>query len=162
MLGTSVAAANSAVQRARATMRRHVPSHRSDWTAREPSPHERRLLAAFVDAHERLDAEAVVAVAATDLRVTMPPNPMRVDGLDQLQPLLDRAFGPQREGDWRLLPTAANRMPAAASYLRRPGDTVFRPFKLDVLRVEGDRVAEVTTFGYRWFPDLGLPALLRA
>lgn len=162
LLGTSVAAANSAVQRARETMRRHVPSHRSDWTARGASPDEQRLLAAFVDAHERMDAHAVVATAAADLRVTMPPNPMRVDGLDQLQPLLERAFGPQREGDWRLLPTAVNRMPAAASYLRRPGDTVFRPFKLDVLRVEGDRIAEITTFGYRWFPDLGLPRTLQA
>lgn len=162
LLGTSVAAANSAVQRARETMRQHVPSHRSDWTARAPSPDEKRLLAAFVDAHERMDARAVVATAATDLRVTMPPNPMRVDGLDQLQPLLRRAFGPDREGDWRLLPTAVNRMPAAASYLRRPGDTVFRPFKLDVLRVEGERIAEITTFGYRWFPDLGLPEALPA
>ncbi len=160
LLGTTVAAANSAVQRARETMRRHVPSHRADWTARDPSPDEKRLLAAFVDAHERLDTGAVLAVAATDLRVTMPPNPMRVDGLDQLAPLLERAFGPRRDGDWRLLPTAVNRMPAAASYLRRPGDTVFRPFKLDVLRVEGDRVAEITTFGYRWFPELGLPESL--
>ena len=68
--------------------------------------------------------------------------------------------GPDRDGDWRLLPTAANRMPAAGSYLRRPGDTVFRAFKLDVLRVEGDVVAEVTTFGPESFPALGLPAVL--
>ncbi len=160
MLGTSVAAANSAVQRARETMRRHLPSHRSEWSAHEPSPDERRLLEAFIDAHERMDAAAVLAVAATDLRVTMPPNPMRIDGVDMLEPLLDRAFGPDRDGDWRLLPTSLNRMPAAASYLRRPGDTVFRPFKTDVLRVEGDRIAEITTFGYRWFPALGLPELL--
>lgn len=42
-------------------------------------------------------------------------------GIDQIRPLLERAFGPEREGDWRLLPGALNRMPAAASYLRRPG-----------------------------------------
>ncbi len=160
LLGTSVAAANSAVQRARETMRQHLPSHRADWTAREPGPDERRLLAAFVDAHERMDPRAVVATAATDLRVTMPPQPMCIDGLEQLQPLLERAFGPDRDGDWQLLPTAVNRMPAAASYLRRPGDALFRPFKLDVLRVEGDRIAEITTFGYRWFPALGLPDVL--
>ena len=160
LLGTSVAAANSAVQRARETMRNHLPSHRADWTAREPSPDERRLLAAFVDAHERMDPRAVVATAAADLRVTMPPQPMCIDGLEQLQPLLERAFGPERDGDWQLLPTAVNRMPAAASYLRRPGDALFRPFKLDVLRVEGDRIAEITTFGYRWFPALGLPGVL--
>jgi RNA polymerase sigma-70 factor (ECF subfamily) len=44
----------------------------------------------------------------------------------------------------------------------RPGDSAFRPFKLDVLRVEGDAIAEITTFGYRFFPALGLPASLPA
>ena len=160
LLGTSVAAANSAVQRARETMRRHLPSHRGDWAAREAGPDERRLLAAFIEAHERMDPEAVVAAAATDLRVTMPPQPMLFDGLASIAPLLERAFGPDRDGDWRLLPTAVNRMPAAASYLRRPGDPLFRPFKLDVLRVEDGRIAEITTFGYRWFPALGLPEVL--
>ncbi len=157
LLDTTVAAANSALQRARATMRRHLPSHRTDWSAREPNPEEKRLLDAFVEAHSRHDAAAALAVAATDIRVTMPPNPMLVQGRAALVPLLERAFGPQREGDWLLVPTAANRMPAAASYLRRPGDSAYRGFKLDVLRVEGDRIAEITTFGWSHFAGLGLP-----
>ncbi len=160
MLDTSVAAANSALQRARATMREHLPSHRSDWTAQAPSPAERELLARFIDAHERCDAAAALEVAAEDLRITMPPAPMCFDGRAEIAVLLERAFGPDREGDWRLLPTRLNRMPAAASYLRRPGDTAFRPFKLDVLRVEDDRIAEITTFGYLLFPALGLPEIL--
>jgi len=160
MLDTSVAAANSALQRARATMREHLPSHRSDWTAQAPNPAERELLARFIDAHERCDAAAALAVAAEDLRITMPPAPMCFDGRAEIAVLLERAFGPDREGDWRLLPTRLNRMPAAASYLRRPGDTAFRPFKLDVLRVEDDRIAEITTFGYLLFPALGLPEIL--
>jgi len=160
MLDTSVAAANSALQRARATMREHLPSHRSDWTAQAPSPAERELLARFIDAHERCDAAAAIEIAAEDLRITMPPAPMCFDGRAEIAVLLERAFGPDREGDWRLLPTRLNRMPAAASYLRRPGDTAFRPFKLDVLRVEDDRIAEITTFGYLLFPALGLPETL--
>ena len=48
-------------------------------------------------------------------------------------------------------------MPAAASYLRRPGDTAFRAFKLDVLRIEDGSIAEITTFGYSLFPHFGLP-----
>jgi len=160
MLDTSVAAANSALQRARATMREHLPSHRSDWTAQAPSPAERELLARFIDAHERCDAAAAIEIAAEDLRITMPPAPMCFDGRAEIAVLLERAFGPDREGDWRLLPTRLNRMPAAASYLRRPGDTAFRPFKLDVLRVEDDRIAEITTFGYLLFPALGLPEIL--
>ena len=59
-----------------------------------------------------------------------------------------------------LLPTAANRLPAAACYLRRPGDTRFRAFKLDVLRVRGGQIAETTTFGSSPFGAFGLPEVL--
>src|SRR4051794_25921794 len=154
---TSVAAANSALQRARATMAEHLPSHRADWSAGAPNPAERDLLDRFIDAHERCDAAAALAVAAEDIRVTMPPYPWLFDGRDALATLVERAFGPDRDGDWRLLPTSANRMPAAASYLRRPGDSLFRPFKLDVLRIEDDAVAEITTFGPALFDFFGLP-----
>lgn len=46
--------------------------------------------------------------------------------------------------------------PAAASYLRRPGDSQFRAFKLDVLRAEAGLIAEITTFGPDLFPAFGL------
>ncbi|MBA2553773.1 MAG: RNA polymerase subunit sigma-70 [Geodermatophilaceae bacterium] len=160
LLDTSVAAANSAVQRARATMQEHLPSHRLEWSAVEPSAEERLLLQRFIDAHERCDAAAALAVAAEDIRVTMPPYPMCFDGLDALMPLLERAFGPDREGDWRLVATTANRMPTAASYLRRSGDSTFRAFKFDVLRVESGVIAEITTFGPELFPAFGLAMTL--
>jgi RNA polymerase sigma-70 factor (ECF subfamily) len=138
-------------------MQDHLPSHRLEWSAQEPSPVERELLERFIDAHERCDAEATAAIAAKDIRITMPPYPWLYDGLEMLAPLLERAFGEDREGDWRLLPTMANRMPAAASYLRKTGDTEFRAFKMDVLRVEGGEIAEITTFGPNLFPAFGLP-----
>jgi RNA polymerase sigma factor (sigma-70 family) len=53
-----------------------------------------------------------------------------------------------------------NRMPTAASYLRRPGDSKFRAFKFDVLRVENGAVAEITTFGTTLFPAFGQPSAL--
>jgi hypothetical protein len=85
-----------------------------------------------------------ISISAQDLRITMPPYPHLFEGLEVIGPLLERALS---EGDWRLLPTVANRMPTAASYLRAPGDTVYRPSKFDVLRVVDGRVAEITTFG---------------
>lgn len=157
VLDSSVPAVNSALQRARATMREHLPTHRSDWTARKPSLDEQRLLSAFIDAHQRNDIEAALAVAATDIRITMPPRAMCFEGSDDLMVLLNRALGPEREGDWLLIPTAVNRMPAAASYLRRPGEDQFAARKLDVIRVEGDRIAEITTFGRSQFAVVGLP-----
>ncbi|HEY3262454.1 MAG TPA: RNA polymerase subunit sigma-70 [Pseudonocardiaceae bacterium] len=160
LLGTSVAAANSALQRARATMQEHLPARRTEWTAGEPRPEERALLERFIDAHERCDAAAAVAIAAPDIRVTMPPYPYLFDGLDAIAPLIERAFGENRDGDWRLLPTWANRLPAAASYLRRPGDSQFRAFKLDVLRIREGAIAEITTFGPALFSAFDLPPTL--
>jgi hypothetical protein len=132
-------------------------SRRRCWQVAGPSAAERQLLAQFIDAHERYDPAAIVRISAADIRVTMPPYPYCFQGLDSMAPLFERAFGADRDGDWRLLPTAANRMPAAGSYLRRPGDTLFRPFKLDVLRVDDGLIAEITTFGPAQFPALGLP-----
>ena len=160
MLDISVAAANSALQRARVTMRERLPARRADWSAGRPSSRELALLDQFIDAHQRCDAAAAVAIAAQDIRVTMPPYPFCYDGLAAIGPLLERALGPDRDGDWRLVPTRANRMPAAASYLRRPGDSQFRPFKLEVLRIEGAVIKEITTFGAGLFPAFGLPAVL--
>jgi RNA polymerase sigma-70 factor (ECF subfamily) len=102
----------------------------------------------------------MVRISAADIRVTMPPYPYCYQGLDGVAPLYERAVGPQRDGDWQLRPAAVNRMPAAGSYLRRPGDSVYRPFKLDVLRVDGGLIAEITTFGPAQFPALGLPPVL--
>ncbi len=61
-----------------------------------------------------------------------------------------------------LVPAWANRMPTAASYLKAPGDTVFRAFKFDVLRIEGDQIVEATTFMPDLFPAFGLPWTLEA
>jgi RNA polymerase sigma-70 factor (TIGR02960 family) len=160
LLETSVAAANSALQRARSTMQEHLPARRAEWSAGEPSAEERALLERFIDAHERCDAAAAVAIAAQDIRITMPPDEMYFEGLEVITPLLERAFGEDRDGDWRLVPTRANRMPTAASYLRRPGDSEFRAFKFDVLRIDGGVIAEITTFGAGLFPAFGLPPKL--
>jgi hypothetical protein len=53
-----------------------------------------------------------------------------------MDPLLERAFGAQSMGEWRLVPTSGNRLPTAASYLKRPGDTVFRAYKFDPARAK--------------------------
>src|SRR5262249_47782369 len=106
LLEISVAAANSALQRAPATMREHLPARRGEWPAGQLSAPGQELLGQFIDAHERCDAAAAEAIAARDIRVTMPPYSYCYDGIDAIAPLLDRALGQGREGDWRLVPTA--------------------------------------------------------
>jgi RNA polymerase sigma-70 factor (ECF subfamily) len=161
LLELSVPAVNSALQRARATLREQLPSEgRELWTSPEASEAERRALEGFIDAHQRGDTDAALALIADDVRVTMPPQGHLFDGRAAVTPLIERAHS-GAEGEWRLVPTAANRQPAAASYLRAPGDDTFRAFKLDVLRIADGKVAEVTTFGADRFDVVGLPPTLR-
>jgi RNA polymerase sigma-70 factor (TIGR02960 family) len=158
LLDTSVASANSALQRARATLEERAPQRDAARMTAELTEEERTLLAGFIDAHERADAELTVSIAREDIRITMPPHPMIFDGIDAMQPLLHRAFN--ELGDWRLVPIEANRMPAAASYLRAPGETEFRAFKIDVLRIEDGAIAEITTFDASLFDAFGLAPVL--
>lgn len=156
-LDITVAAANSALQRARETIERNQGTHPMPT---EPTESERAVLAAFIDAHQRNDAAASFALMREDIRITMPPQTAIFVGRESIRSLLVRAFE-SNMGEWRLVPTMANRMPAAVSYLRAPGDTQFRIFKIDVLRVVDGLVAEVTTFDGRGLLDaFDLPEVL--
>ena len=154
LLDISVASANSALQRARATLEQRLPAR--DEAPAAPTEEERALLERFIDAHERADAAATVALSAQDIRVTMPPQPLIFDGLEAIRPLIANV----RPDEWRLVPTSANRMPTAASYWRAPGDSVFRAFKFDVLRIEDGLIKEITTFDATLFEAFGLPPTL--
>jgi RNA polymerase sigma-70 factor (ECF subfamily) len=159
-LEMSVASANSALQRARTTMREQLPRRRMDWSASEPSAEERELLLRFIDTHERGDAEAAVTMLRDDIRVTMPPHPMFFEGIEQVAALMSKAFSEDVLGRWRLVPTSANRQPAAASYYVAPGEDTYKAFKLDVLRIEDGKIAEITTFDASLFAAFGLPETL--
>jgi RNA polymerase sigma-70 factor (ECF subfamily) len=162
LLDMSVPAANSALQRARVTMQGALPERRLEWGAGidAPSGDEQGLLDRLIDAHERHDATAAAQLLRHDIRITMPPLPMVYDGIDVVRPFLEHAFGPGEVGDWRLVPTRANRMPAVGCYLRAWDDDTFRAFKLDVIRIVDGAVAEFTTFGSSLFPAFGLPPVL--
>jgi RNA polymerase sigma-70 factor (TIGR02960 family) len=162
ILDLSVAAVTSALQRARATIAERVAARDADWSPSGITDADRALLAAFIEAHERQDPVAALAVIREDIRVAMPPNPGLFAGKDAIAGLMALAYDRSVFGDWKLLPTAANRMPAAASYLRRAGSDVYLPFKLDVLRTGGGLIAEITTFDASLFDRFGLPSALPA
>jgi RNA polymerase sigma-70 factor, ECF subfamily len=157
LLDTSVASVNSALQRARSTMRRHVPTGRQDWLpANEPSDEERSILQRFMDAWEQSDSAALMALLRDDARWAMPPAPLWLDGRASIGTMFE-AFPIGWQGDFRMLPTSANRQPAAAGYLRPHGDSEFRLVALLVLRIEAGQIAEVTVFGPELFAAFGLP-----
>ena len=159
LLELSVAAANSALQRGRDTLRNELPERERDRPA-ELTEDEQRLLAGFIATHESGDAVAAAELMREDIRATMPPSPSVFTGRAALAPLFATAFGPEGMGEWRLVPVRANRQPAAASYLRRPGDTEWRAFKFDLLRCQDGGIAEITTFDKTLFPQFGLPEVL--
>jgi RNA polymerase sigma-70 factor, ECF subfamily len=159
LLDTSVASVTSALQRGRATLRRELPEAALEWSPPALSADERALVARYVDAHERADTAAVVALLREDIRFTMPPQPVRYDGLAELTDFFTNAFS-GRYGTFRVLPTRANRQPAAACYLKAPGESSYGAIGLDVLRFAGGRLVEITTFEPRLFRHFGLPESL--
>jgi RNA polymerase sigma-70 factor, ECF subfamily len=164
LLDVSVAAANSALQRARATMKRRLPDRRLDWSAdAEQSREERALLERYMDATDRGDADAIVTLLREDAFCAMPPVPEYWVGREKIVAAwVEGGFGQSWFGDLRSMPTRVNRQPAAAVYLRKPGETTFHPLALDVLRLEEGLVAEVITFCLKpaLREALGLPPTL--
>jgi RNA polymerase sigma-70 factor (ECF subfamily) len=161
LLEASLASVNSALHRARATLRDHLGERRTEWTrSSEPSEEERELLRRYLDAHERADADGLAELVREDARLTMPPHPTWYEGREAILIAARQGFDPEF-GHLRTLVAAANRQPAAAHYLRRPGGSEYRPLALDVLRVESGYVAEITSFvSPGLFPAFGLPPTL--
>ena len=162
LIEASVNSVNSALQRARATLREQLGERRSEWArSTEPSAEEQELLRRYVDAHDRADADALAALLREDARLTMPPHPTWYEGRAAIRIAAGQGFEPSF-GTLRTLVTAANRQPAAAHYLRRPGESEYRALALDVLLVEDGRIAEICSFvSPELFPAFGLAPLLR-
>jgi RNA polymerase sigma-70 factor, ECF subfamily len=164
LLDTSVASVNSALQRARVTLRERLPERRTDWgPAADPTAEEQAVLQRYIQAHERGDADAVAELLREDARGSMPPTPAWFQGRDAIMVALAASFdpgSPTYTGEYRCLPTWANRQPAAACYVRAAGDSTFRALSLDVLRVEEARIVEVIGFAADRFPAFGLPPTL--
>ncbi|MFG2373668.1 sigma-70 family RNA polymerase sigma factor [Streptomyces sp. NPDC048504] len=163
-LGMTVASVNSALQRARPTLRDRLPGRRADWTTAGPTEHQRTLVKRYMAAAERLDLSEVAELLSEDVTLTMPPNPFWFTGRDALLEFLSVSLDPNSpmfHGHWRHLPARANGQLAAGGYVRRPGTTVYRAQVLDVLRFDADdRIVEITSFEPHLFPAFGLPLRL--
>jgi RNA polymerase sigma-70 factor, ECF subfamily len=158
LMETSVAAANSALQRARATLQERLPAARSDW-GRAPGAGatERDLLRRYIEAMESADIDGLVAMLAADARMTMPPYPTWFAGARAIADFHAATVWAGGRA-YRHVATRANRQPAAAVYMRAPDDDAFRPLAIDVLRVDAGRVAEINAFVLpELFPRFGLP-----
>jgi RNA polymerase sigma-70 factor, ECF subfamily len=157
VLEMTIAAVNSALQRARATLKEQLPAARLEWATAADAEHaERSLLEKYMEAWERHDASRLVALLRDDVRLAMPPHPTWYDGRESVAAFLaDVAFAPESPAH-RLVSTRANRQPAFGVY-RGDGADV-RPFGINVVEIESGLVADMHFFIYpELFPAFGLP-----
>ncbi|MDO3686383.1 RNA polymerase subunit sigma-70 [Micromonospora sp. C28ISP2-4] len=161
LLGDTVNSVNSALQRARAGMREHLPAQRQDWTGDETDTRTRELVRRFTDASIAKDVDGLAAMLRDDVRCSMPPTPGLQIGREAV--VADWvADGFESLGSLRAVPTAVNRQPAVAFYLWQEREGAYLPLTVDALRVTGGAITEIFTFHADQFPRLGLPDRLPA
>jgi RNA polymerase sigma-70 factor (ECF subfamily) len=162
VLETSRPAVNSALRRARAAMRKHLPERRSEWApGTDVTSAERELLERYVRYSETPDPDALKRVLSEDVRFSMPPEPGVWQGRDTVvQSWVDGGFGSEAFGSMRCVITRANRQPAVACYVHRPGEDGHRPLAVDVLTIASGEIADIVTFDGSLFGLFGLPPRL--
>ncbi len=145
-LDTTVAAVNSAMQRARKAVDERLPERSQQATLRALGDQRlREVVEGYMDAMARGDVGAVVDLLAQDAVWSMPPLASWYGGRDEIAIFLANA-PLNGEWRWRHLPTRANGQPAVASYAWDEGDQTHRPFALDVLTLRDARISEITSF----------------
>jgi RNA polymerase sigma-70 factor (TIGR02960 family) len=140
LVGSSVPAVNSALQRARQAVSERVPRRSQQATLRNLSDAtQRELVAAYVDAWARADANALVGLLCRDARFSMPPIPSWFEGRDAVVRFFaERVFATP----WRLVPLRASGQLAFACYQ----SPEFRLGALNVLTLDGGSIRELTGF----------------
>jgi RNA polymerase sigma-70 factor (ECF subfamily) len=157
-LETTVASVNSAMQRARAAVAERVPPRSQQATLRELGDARLRgLVQRYVDAWERNDIEAIRALLVEDAIFAMPPYPAWWRGREPVMAMFAAAGAPRL----RHVQTRANGQPAVAWYVWDPGREAYAASALEVITVDGERIAQITAFVTpALFARFGLPDAL--
>jgi RNA polymerase sigma-70 factor (ECF subfamily) len=161
LLGTSVQAVNSSLQRARSTLRA-LPA--------EPRPGplddaDAKLLERYVEAFERYDIDRLVSLLHEDAVQSMPPFAMWLQGSLDIGRFMVEP-GPSACRGSRLLPVWANGCPGFGQYKPDPAGGL-APWAIQVLEISGGKIGATTFFldfldPDRLFPQFGLPLHLDA
>ncbi len=158
LLGTSPAAVNSALQRARATLDTGLPPQ----ARHRPAGDEAELVGRYLRAWHAADIPALVALLRADADMAMPPTPSWYHGRDAIAVYLSQLFASPWGQDLRLLPTAANRQPALAIYAPTDTGPACKPLAVKVLTVDGGLISGITGFvAPHLFTAFGLPGRYR-
>jgi RNA polymerase sigma-70 factor, ECF subfamily len=135
---------NSALQRARATAANGMPARSQQSVLRALGDERARdIVRRYSDAIEAGDADTLVSMLTEDVTWSMPPYPTWFAGQRAVRDWLVRDPLPLR---WRHLPAWANGQLSAGCYLPDPERGGYAPAVIDVLTLDGERIAAVTGF----------------
>jgi RNA polymerase sigma-70 factor, ECF subfamily len=159
LLDDTVAAVNSALQRARARLEREQVER---WLARAHAPADDRvealLMRRFQEAWEAVDIDGIVALLAGDALMTMPPEGVRIAGAVEIGSFFETVPLEGRLDRIRLQFGRANGQPALAAYAEDPTTDRFGAYGIMVFAIDGDRIAGITGFPQlELFSRLGFP-----
>ena len=156
MLETTVQSVNSALRRARGSVRGRLPDASQQATLRALGDEAvRDVVERYMAALDRGDVDALVGMLAEDATWSMPPHHEWFRGHEAITGFL--VEGPLRER-WRHLPAHANGQPAVGCYRWDAERGSYVAAVLDVLTLDGAGIAEVTAFVTpEIFPRFGLP-----
>jgi RNA polymerase sigma-70 factor (ECF subfamily) len=161
LLDSSVAAVNSALQRARTTLEERLPG-RPPRVAVAASEEQRTLLERYVRAWESTDVDGLTALLKEDAVMSMPPWRQWYRGRAAIAAFFAHTGRPGGHSPFRLVPTAANCQPAFAFYSRWQSPE-WRFHSVQVLTLDGGTIAAMTSFVMPALASVfGLPALLHA
>jgi RNA polymerase sigma-70 factor (ECF subfamily) len=156
-VGTTTAAVNSLLQRARAHLDEVGPSQ-DDVLAVPDSAETRDLLARYIQAFEDYDIDTLETMFTADAVWEMPPFTGWYQGGRAIGQLIHFNCPADKAGDMRLVPLTANGQPAAAMYMLDPLTGVHVPFQFHVLDVNEGGVSHVVAFlDTSIFAKFGLP-----
>ena len=145
-LETSTASVNSALQRARKAVDERTPELSQQATLRSLGDDGvREVVQGYVDAWDRGDIDAVVAMLTDDACFSMPPAPSWHKGHEQLTKFFD--VGPLSGAwRWRHIYVPASGQPALAFYCWDEAEGTHLPFALNVLTIRDRLISDVTAF----------------
>jgi RNA polymerase sigma-70 factor (TIGR02960 family) len=162
LFDSTTASVNSALQRARATLEQQRAAGRLQLGRVRPGDDvQQALVRRYVDAWTAADVNTLAALLTQDAVLTMPPLPLRYVGRQDVAAFFVAVPPGAARADYRFVPTRANRQPALAVYRLDPATEVYRAWGVYVLTLQGEAIAEITSFIDARLPPLfGLPAEL--
>ena len=162
VLETTPTGIDSALQRAHKAVDERLPQRSQQAVLRSLDDQSvREIVEGFVDAWERGDVDAVVAMLASDATLTMPPLPTWYRGREAVAAFL-KAYV-MRDKRWRLVPARANGQLAFGNYRWNEERETFEPRSISVLTLDGKLIADHTSFlDTELIPRFGLPDEIEA